>query len=601
MSTKTRKLVMLALVALLLVASGLFVQPLHYAQVEYDLTNAPVKGVSPGVVLATTALGAFRGIIVDVVWIRMEDLKQDGRFFELVQLADLACRLAPNFPQVWDFSSWNLAYNVSVKVPDFQERWLWVKRGIEVLRDHGIPNNPTEPGLYFNLGMIYLHKVGDQLDEAHFVYKEALGLEMHEILGGSGTREDLERFVRVPTAAEVLLQDPRVREFHGQCVAAGYDPLGEIPDEGILQFFVWVRRPDSLPEAAQKLLAAEDNRYALGQIAAYSRARRLREKCRLDPQKMIELIDEYGPLDWRSPYPHAIYWGTQGMAAAAQYRRNVEERRRKHGLPPPDKEEWDVKYPEFAYHDINHDRVIYAALQYLVARGRLLFDTNGRLLPMMGPDYRFTNKMIEHFEARIEKYKEDHEFTKGVRDAYMNFLLTVAVEFFYRGDEKQSRAYFKRLQDKLGYSRFDVSYEEFIAKELTDYIGHLSPDQSRRLLCALLARHFYYLGCGDDEDATIYYNKALNLRDIWQRTKGKGGDLRRLDWDAAMESVLIDIFAGRSGLPPVAIESLRTMLPSDVIERLEEALEKEGIDIGPLRTPDELREKPPSLHQHEPE
>ncbi len=204
---RLRRVIMFCLMAALLAVSGSLIGPLHRAQVRYDLTNEPLEGASPAIVLATTALGAFRGILVDVIWIRMEDLKNDGKFFELVQLADLACKLEPRFPKVWDFNSWNLAYNVSVHIPRLEERWPWVKKGIELLRDQGIPNNPTVPQLYFLLGWLYVHKVGEDLDEAHAWYKQELALEMHEVLGGGGSVEDLREFAGAPAIKQDLLED----------------------------------------------------------------------------------------------------------------------------------------------------------------------------------------------------------------------------------------------------------------------------------------------------------------------------------------------------------------------------------------------------------
>jgi hypothetical protein len=100
---------------LLLFVAGLGLGPLQQMRAKYGLSSEPVKGLSPQLALATQILGWGRGIVIDVLWIRMEALKEDEKFFELVQLADWACQLAPRFPQVWDVQSWNLAWNVSAR------------------------------------------------------------------------------------------------------------------------------------------------------------------------------------------------------------------------------------------------------------------------------------------------------------------------------------------------------------------------------------------------------------------------------------------------------------------------------------------------------
>ena len=38
------------------------------------------------------------------------------------------------------------------------------------------------------------------------------------------------------------------------------------------------------------------------------RARLLRETYKMDPQFMKEVDERYGPLEWRLPEAHAIYW-----------------------------------------------------------------------------------------------------------------------------------------------------------------------------------------------------------------------------------------------------------------------------------------------------
>ena len=89
------------------------------------------------------ALGGFRGLISNFLWIRANDLQQEDKFFEMVQLADWITDLEPHFEQVWAFQAWNMAWNISVKFKDFSDRWRWVERGIELLRDDGLATTPT--------------------------------------------------------------------------------------------------------------------------------------------------------------------------------------------------------------------------------------------------------------------------------------------------------------------------------------------------------------------------------------------------------------------------------------------------------------------------
>jgi len=578
---------------LLLAVSGLLVEPMHRTQVQYDLTNAPVKGVGPGVVLATTALGAFRGIIVDIVWIRMEALKQDDKFFEIVQLADLACRLSPQFSKVWDFNAWNMAYNVSVEIPQLDERWSWVKKGIELLRDQGIPNNPTEPELYFSLAWTYMHKVGDQLDDAHFFYKQELGLEMHEVLGGGGSKEDLQRLAKAPRTRRELLLDPGVKELHAKLVAAGWDPLDETSDEGIATFFLWLRRPDGLPGAARRLMEDKANRAAVQKIADHARIRRL-EKMHMSPEKMVAVMDEFGPFDWRGPHSHAVYWATEGMKAAHSYKARVQRRRKAHGIEKkPEEDEFDEGTVGMAYGDINYDRVIYGALQNLVSRGRLLYGSRGQILPMVGPDYRFTEALVKHFQRVITKHQETDRYMTGLNSAYENFLKRMATEYYYTGSETKSLYYYKLLQKEYPKTAYDMSYDAFMRGHMQEYIGMMGPSECRRVVRGLLAQSYFYLGAGADDRASGLYNQARAVTQFWNKQRGEGMT-QRVDFEKSKEVVLIDIFAGRVGFPLEVLERLAGRLPADAVAKIKQAVQKlrEGGPIRPMEVPDDDRRVP---------
>jgi hypothetical protein len=92
--------------------------------------------------------------------------------------------LEPHFVAVWTVQAWNMAYNISVKFKDPQDRWQWVNRGINLLRDEAIPINPREPLLYRELAWLFQHKIGQNLDDAQMLYKLRLAQEMQPVLGG---------------------------------------------------------------------------------------------------------------------------------------------------------------------------------------------------------------------------------------------------------------------------------------------------------------------------------------------------------------------------------------------------------------------------------
>src|SRR5215210_9115998 len=78
----------------------------------------PLDNAPPVLAFTTVALGGFRGLIANALWIRANELQNDGKYFEMVQLADWITKLEPTFVQVWIVQAWNMAYNISVKFPD---------------------------------------------------------------------------------------------------------------------------------------------------------------------------------------------------------------------------------------------------------------------------------------------------------------------------------------------------------------------------------------------------------------------------------------------------------------------------------------------------
>jgi len=121
--------------------------------------------VTPGEFAGTLLLGGFRGIAVDVLWIRVDKLQREEKFFEIVALSDLISRLQPQDRMVWEFIAWNRAYNISVKFLNSREdRWKWVKSGLEK-NIEGIRRMPGSWKLYKNLAFMFSHKCADYEEE----------------------------------------------------------------------------------------------------------------------------------------------------------------------------------------------------------------------------------------------------------------------------------------------------------------------------------------------------------------------------------------------------------------------------------------------------
>src|ERR1700691_408954 len=91
----------------------------------------PLKNAPPLLAFTTVALGGFRGLIANALWMRASDMQNEDKYFEMVQLSDWITKLEPHFVGVWSEQARNMAYNISVKFKDHEDRWHWVQRGVQ--------------------------------------------------------------------------------------------------------------------------------------------------------------------------------------------------------------------------------------------------------------------------------------------------------------------------------------------------------------------------------------------------------------------------------------------------------------------------------------
>ena len=88
--------------------------PLNLDREQLGLNRSGCAGNAPPVLaLTTVALGGFRGLISNLLWIRANDL-QGRKVFRNGATGGLDHELEPHFSQVWLFQGWNMAYNISV-------------------------------------------------------------------------------------------------------------------------------------------------------------------------------------------------------------------------------------------------------------------------------------------------------------------------------------------------------------------------------------------------------------------------------------------------------------------------------------------------------
>ncbi len=313
--------------------------------------NNDYGDMPPSIALPTALLSTFRGLMIHFLWARSEELKQENKYYELQQLSDWICDLQPRYAQVWKNAAWNLAYNVSVGTYSPRERWYWVSAGAYLLRDKGLFYNPKSIGLYQELAWIFQHKMGDFMDDHHYAYKRNWAVIMERVLGQPPPAEDdaqvsaaikviaeaagaIQAFgqLRKPEALQLYIEhdsaDPSLAAVVQRLAAVGLKP-----DATWLE---WVARNDRRglqledlrletggptdDSAARQRLSdfralMHDSRLAPARdrLLAAVRAHVLQADLKLDPPMMHELMEQVGPLDWRTVYSQSLYWAARGI------------------------------------------------------------------------------------------------------------------------------------------------------------------------------------------------------------------------------------------------------------------------------------------------
>ncbi len=197
----------------LISASSLLVPRINQTRNDLNMvgTEEVVENTPPEYVFAIQALGAFRSLITDIAFMRAERFKEQGRYYDAMQLHTWICKLQPRFQTVWEYSAWNMAWNISVTTFTPEERWNWVYSGAKLLRDQGLRYNPRGLNMYKQLAWIFVNKMGETIDDYHWAYKSNWAWRMHLVLGAPPDPEldDLDGDVKPMDIDDPLLQAAR--------------------------------------------------------------------------------------------------------------------------------------------------------------------------------------------------------------------------------------------------------------------------------------------------------------------------------------------------------------------------------------------------------
>ena len=467
MSSRAYKILLALSAALLLTVGGQFQNYLNRERVELGFTPLPNDpAMPPMLALTTQALGGFRGLIANALWIRANDLQLSDQYFEMVQLARWITALEPRFVQVWTVQAWNMAYNISVKFTAPEDRWRWVRHGIELLRDDALRYNPDEALIYRELAWFFQHKMGANLDDAHFYYKTAWAIEMDKALNPAR------------------------------------------------------RLSDGHPDFAELVNPQTDEARAI--------ATTLRDTFKLDPKKMKEVDDHYGPFDWRLPEAHAIYWAYLGLAKSK----------------PSDL--------------MTLRRVIYQSMKLAFERGLLRVGADGRVSFTPNLDIIPHASFAYEEMARLEETKH---LSNAILSAHQKFLREAVFELYLHNRLTEAERWLKILREKYPDALpANLSLTDYVVLRAMGEMNDGTQTRMTSLIQSFVMQAYARLIEGEEEQAAAYMQRAQDMRDGYVRKTRDSERLRLPPLDELKKQVLESFLDPKTGVPPEARARLRTAL-----------------------------------------
>jgi len=388
----------------------------------YGFTRLTVLSNAPPILAFTTvALGGFRGLISNALWMRASELQEEERYWEMVQLSDWITTLEPHFTEVWTMQAWNMAYNISVKCKDFEERWKWVQRGLDLLHK-GLKANPGEASIYRELSWIFRHKIGQNLDDAHILYKIRWAQQMQNVLGG---HPDFDALIHPRTAEE--------RE----------------------------------------------------------RAGKLREDYQMDPAILQEIDKTFGPLDWRLPDAHAIYWAQMGVRNGTDQDKDLIR------------------------------RYSYAIMRQVCLRGGALPSWVTNVTEdnfILWPNLDLVPKAVASFEETLPGVLNQ----TPVKTAEKNYLREIVVLLYEYNRTQEAAHWFNYMKttftNGLLSDETNMTVEAYAYKQIQAEVLELDPNKATGFILGLTTQEYLCL-IGDEDDRAANFKRMAAF--VWQAYQSK--------------------------------------------------------------------------------
>jgi hypothetical protein len=252
------------------------------------------------------------------------------------------------------------------------------------------------------------------------------------------------------------------------------------------------------------------------------------EKYKMEPELMKKADDAYGPLEWRLPEAHAIYWATVGLERST------------------------------AKDQLTLRRNIYQSLQMSVLRGRIVSARpDGSYV--FAPDLSKIQMASDGFEKMIADEPDKPDI---MRKAHRTFLKEAIYLLFNYNRLAEANRWMGILKQKYPDAVAPgETAESYALQRVIERIGDVDHNRTKALIEGWLNQYFENLVLDEDERAAGLLRNARHVWDYYASfSKSRPQALKMEPFQDMYRRVLDAMLDPTSGLLPEYAGRLRTKL-----------------------------------------
>jgi hypothetical protein len=263
---------------------------------------------------------------------------------------------------------------------------------------------------------------------------------------------------------------------------------------------------------------------------------------------MKKVNEEYGPVEWRLPEAHAIYWAAKGLAMAE--------------LNPTKVNRDDL---------IQLSRVIYQSMQMSFRRGRLISDPFSQGIET-GPNLAIIPKVNVAYEEAMKE--RDEQYRNNIGGAHRNFIRDAVIFLYSAGRKEDASEWYRYLSEKypdkpviendITSLPARVSLRDFVMAQIGIDVSETDRDKVKARIEEFIGTAFISLIRGNSDLYAGYRLMARDLRAAYMEKIGGGASIARIGLPPVEEveqeilKRMLDPNDEIYGLPPEARAILRT-------------------------------------------